>query len=44
MTLIAVLVIAALICAIGSLAGRVPLSVPVLLLCLIEALKTWPLK
>ena len=43
LTVIAVLVIAALIAAILSLMGKCPIGVPVLLLCIVETLRILPL-
>jgi len=43
LTIIGVLIVAALICTILSLMGKCPLAVPVLLLVVVEALRILPL-
>lgn len=42
-TVIGVLVLSAFICAVASAAGKVPLWVAVILLCLVELLRILPL-
>lgn len=44
MTLLSALVVITLLCAVASLAGKLPVTIPVFLLSVIAALELWPLK